>query len=176
MELMLLTFVRTSELIKAKWDEIDLEQGVWIISGERMKKRGKDHIIPLSSQAVALLREQQAETGESEWVFPNQVRPQKHMSNNTILKALERMGYKGAMTGHGFRAVARTIIRESLNWDSEIIEKQLAHKTHEVLGEAYDRTQFLPQRIQMMQEWADYLDGRASDGKVIPHNFKRQRA
>jgi integrase len=175
LKLMLLTFVRTGELINAKWDEFDLEQGVWIIPGARMKM-GKDHVVPLARQALALLREQKEDTGGWEWVFPNQVRPKKAMSNNTILKALERMGYKGVMTGHGFRALARTVIREKLDWDSEIIEKQLAHKTRETLGEAYDRTQFLPQRVKMMQDWAAYLDGLASGGQVIPHNFKKQQA
>ncbi len=161
MKLMLLTFVRTSELINAKWDEFDLEKGVWIIPASRMKGRldsRKDHMVPLSNQAISLLHQQKEETGKLEWVFPNQVRPLKAMSNNTILKALERMGYKGEMTGHGFRALARTLIREELGWDSEIIEKQLAHKTREPLGEAYDRTLFLPQRVKMMQDWADYIE------------------
>lgn len=155
-KLMLLTFVRTSELINAQWEEFDLEKAQWTIPAARMKMK-RDHIVPLSQQALEILEEQKKQTGEWEWVFPNQVRPKKPMSNNTILKALGRMGYKGIMTGHGFRALARTAIREELNYDSEIIEKQLAHKTSTPLGEAYDRTQFLPQRKEMMQDWADYI-------------------
>lgn len=107
MKLLMLTFVRTGELINAKWDEFDFEEKIWIIPASRMKMR-KDHIVPLSKQAIAILKEQKEETGKWEWVFPNQVRPKKPMSNNTILKALERMGYKSVMTGHGFRALART--------------------------------------------------------------------
>ena len=155
-KLMLLTFVRTSELINAQWEEFDLDKAQWTIPAARMKMK-RDHIVPLSQQALEILEEQKKQTGEWEWVFPNQVRPKKPMSNNTILKALGRMGYKGIMTGHGFRALARTAIREELNYDSEIIEKQLAHKTSTPLGEAYDRTQFLPQRKEMMQDWADYI-------------------
>lgn len=157
MKLLMLTFVRTSELIQAKWSEFDLDEGVWIIPAARMKMR-KDHVVPLSRQAIEILKEQKEMTGQWDWVFPNQVRPAKSMSNNTILKALERMGYKGAMTGHGFRALARTAIREKLKYDSEVIERQLAHKTSNPLGEAYDRTQFLDERKPMMQDWADYLD------------------
>ena len=121
-------------------------------------KMGKEHVVPLCTQAIKILQTQKEITGQRDWVFPNQVRPIKSMSNNTILKALERMGYKGVMTGHGFRALARTTIREKLDYHSEIIEKQLAHKTLMAHGEAYDRTQFIDQRITMMQDWADYLD------------------
>ncbi len=156
-KLILLTFVRTSELIQAKWDEFDFDEKLWIIPAERMKM-GKEHVVPLCTQAIKILQAQKEITGQWDWVFPNQVRPIKSMSNNTILKALERMGYKGVMTGHGFRALARTTIREKLDYHSEIIEKQLAHKTLMAHGEAYDRTQFIDQRITMMQDWADYLD------------------
>ena len=165
MKLLLLTFVRTSELIEAKWDEFDLDAGLWVIPAERMKM-GKEHMVPLCAQAVEILKAQKELAGEWEWIFPNQVRPRKSMSNNTILKALERMGYKGVMTGHGFRALARTTIRENLNYDSEVIEKQLAHKTKNPLGEAYDRTQFLDKRKTMMQDWADYLDALAQPNVV----------
>jgi len=156
-KLILLTFVRTSELIQAKWNEFDFDEKLWIIPAERMKM-GKEHVVPLCTQAIKILQTQKEITGQRDWVFPNQVRPIKSMSNNTILKALERMGYKGVMTGHGFRALARTTIREKLDYHSEIIEKQLAHKTLMAHGEAYDRTQFIDQRITMMQDWADYLD------------------
>ena len=105
---MMLTFVRTGELIAAKWNEIDLEKGQWMIPAERMKMR-KTHIVPLTPQTIALFRELKALAGDRDFVFPSQINSKKHMSNNTILKALERMGYKGQMTGHGFRALA-------MNW------------------------------------------------------------
>ena len=98
------------------------------------------------------------------------------MSNNTILGAIKRLGFKERMTGHGFRALARTTLRETLNYDADVIERQLAHKASGPLGEAYDRTQFLKQRRTMMQDWADYLDGVARTGKVIPVNFRRHKA
>jgi len=170
MKLMLLTFVRTSELIKAKWEEFDFDKALWIIPAERMKM-GKEHVVPLSKQALEILKEQKELTGQWQWVFPNQVRPIKPMSNNTILKALERMGYKGAMTGHGFRALARTTIREELRYDSEVIEKQLAHKTLAAHGEAYDRTQFIDQRTKMMEDWSNYLDEIAAGGQVVEGRF-----
>ncbi len=171
MRLLLLTFVRTSELIQAKWDEFDFDEKRWAIPAERMKM-GKEHIVPLCTQAIEILQAQKELTGQWDWVFPNQVRPIKSMSNNTILKALERMGYKGVMTGHGFRALARTTIREKLDYHSEVIEKQLAHKTRTTLGEAYDRTEFDDHRISMLQEWADLLDRLAGHGEVIKGNFK----
>lgn len=172
MKLLMLTFVRTSELIQAEWSEFDLDEGLWIIPAERMKMR-REHVVPLSRQAIEILKEQKEMTGKWDWVFPNQVRPAKSMSNNTILKALERMGYKGVMTGHGFRALARTAIREQLKYDSEVIEKQLAHKTTNPLGEAYDRTKFLDERKLMMQDWADYLDALAQPNVVQADFGKR---
>ena len=113
--LMMLTFVRTGELIKATWGEFDLEGAEWLLPAERIKMR-KAHIVPLSRQAVALLRQLQTMGGGYDWVFPSQSKPGQHMSNNTILKALERLGYKGRMTGHGFRALAMTTIQENLKY------------------------------------------------------------
>lgn len=153
--LLMLTFVRTGELINAKWDEIDFEAKQWNIPAERMKMK-RPHIVPLSKQALEILEEQKKLTGKWEWVFPNQVRPRKAMSNNTILVALKRMGYGGKMTGHGFRALAMSTIKESLGYRHEVVDRQLAHAQRNKVDAAYDRAQFLPERKKMMQEWADY--------------------
>ena len=120
----------------------------------------RDHMVPLSKQAMAILKEQKEETGHlnTDWIFPSQVRPKLCMSDGTVNHGIKRLGYGENMVAHGFRALARTIIREKLKYDSEVIEKQLAHKTKNPLGEAYDRTQFLDERKKMMQDWADYLD------------------
>ena len=168
--LLMLTFVRTSELIQAKWDEFDLEGKEWLIPAERMKM-GKEHIVPLSLQVVSLLKKQKELTGEWQWVFPNVTHPRKHMSNNTILSGLKRMGYKGEMTGHGFRALAMSTIKEKLNYRHEVIDRQLAHAHRSNVDAAYDRAQFLPERRKMMQQWADYLDAVANDRNVIAGNF-----
>jgi integrase len=175
MRLLMLTFVRTSELINASWDEFDLESALWEIPAERMKMR-KPHIVPLSRQAVALLKEQKELTGQWRWVFPNQVRPAKSMSNNTILMALKRMGYVNHMTGHGFRALAMSTIKEQLHYRHEVVDRQLAHAPRNEVDKAYDRAQFLDERTTMMQRWADYLDTVASGGKVISLTEKRKKA
>ncbi|MCE7887662.1 MAG: DUF4102 domain-containing protein [Alphaproteobacteria bacterium PRO2] len=125
-KLLMITFVRTSELINATWDEFDLDNAQWEIPGWRMKMRNP-HIVPLSRQAVLLLREQKEETShlETDWVFPSQVRPKDPMSNNTILFAIGRMGYKKRMTGHGFRALAMSNIKEKLGYRHEVVDRQL---------------------------------------------------
>lgn len=155
-ELMLLTFVRTSELIGATWDEIDLKNKIWIIEGKRMKMK-RDHMIPLSDRAVAILHELKILAGNRIYVFPHASHPRKHMSNNTILKALERMGYKGSMTGHGFRALAMSTIKERLGYRHEVIDRQLAHAHRNKIDAAYDRAQFIDERTKMMQQWSDYI-------------------
>lgn len=109
----------------------------------------------------------------TQWVFPSQVRPKEPMSDGTVNVAIKKLGYKGRMTAHGFRALARTTIREKLGYDPDVIECQLAHKAAGPLGEAYNRAQFLDKRKKMMQEWANYLDAIASEGKVIQRNFKK---
>ncbi len=173
--LLMLTFVRTNELIKATWDEFDLDNATWEIPGWRMKMRNP-HIVPLSKQAVALLRQQKEETGHlnTPWVFPAQPRPKDSMSNNTILFAIGRMGYKKRMTGHGFRALAMSNIKEKLGYRHEVVDRQLAHAHKSKIDRAYDRAQFLDERTKMMQEWADYLDVVASGSKVIIGNFKER--
>lgn len=175
--LLMLTFVRTNELINATWDEFDLDNALWEIPGWRMKMRNP-HIVPLSRQAVALLREQKEETGHlnTPWVFPSQVRPKDPMSNNTILFAIGRMGYKKRMTGHGFRALAMSNIKEKLGYRHEVVDRQLAHAHKSKIDRAYDRAQFLDERTVMMQSWADYLDVVATGEKVIHGKFKKKAA
>ncbi len=166
--LLMLCFTRTSELICAPWDEFDLENGIWEIPAARMKM-GRPHIIPLSRQAIEILKEQKEETAHlnTPWVFPSQISPRKPMSNNTILFAIGRMGYKGRMTGHGFRALAMTAIKERLGYRHEVVDRQLAHAPASKVDRAYDRAQFLDERTQMMQEWADYLDAIAEKGEAF---------
>lgn len=174
-KLLMLTFVRTKELIQSTWDEFDLDNAIWEIPAERMKK-GNPHVIPLSRQAVEILQEQKddhAHLGVN-WVFPGQVRPKNHMSNNTILFAIGRLGYKGRMTGHGFRSLGMSTIKEKLGYRHEVVDRQLAHAHKSKVDRAYDRAQFLDERIVMMQEWADYMDMVAfgDKSKIIP--FKKR--
>lgn len=158
-KLLMLTFVRTSELIKAKWDEFDLENAQWEIPAERMKM-GNPHIVPLSRQALEILKEQKLETEhlKIDWVFPNQTKLKNHMSNNTILCAIASLGFKGRMTGHGFRSLAMSTIKENLGYRHEVVDRQLAHAHKSKIDRAYDRAQFLDERKKMMQEYADYID------------------
>lgn len=157
MEIMMLTFVRTIELIAAKWNEIDLDAAMWIIPAERMKTRD-EHMVPLSWQVVEKLKKLKNLSGRSEWVLPSQSNSRKHMSNNTIRTAIVRMGYGGRMTGHGFRALAMSTIKEKLNYRHEIVDRQLAHVHHNAVTRAYDRAQWLEDRTKMMQDWSDYID------------------
>lgn len=165
LRLLMLVFVRTSELIETPWSEIELEKGEWIIPWHRMK-RGKlsvnpdttNHHVCLSRQALALLRDLHTITGRGKYLFPNQRDHDKPLSNNAVLKALERMGYKGKMTGHGFRALAMSTIKERLGYRHEVVDRQLAHAQRDKVASAYDRAQFLTERKVMMQDWADYLD------------------
>jgi len=170
--LSLFTFLRPKEIRMARWQDIDFEEKVWIIPAEFMKM-GREHFVPLSFQAIEILKAQEIETSvlNTEWVFPSQVRPRNPMSDGTVNKAIKRLGYGKDMVAHGFRALARTTIREKLNYDSEVIEKQLAHKSSGALGEAYDRTQFLDKRTVMMQDWANYIKALSNEGKIIHGNF-----
>lgn len=159
MKLLALTFVRTTELIQAQWTEIDFAAAQWRIPASRMKKR-KLHIVPLARQSVEILRTLQRVSGTTPFLFPGQRRgdqPLKPISNNTILKALERLGYKGKMTGHGFRGIASTILHEQ-GLPHDQIELQLAHLDGNAVSAAYNYAQYLPQRAEMMQGWADFLD------------------
>lgn len=171
MRLAPLVFVRPSELRKAKWVDIDLEAGEWRYLVTKTKS---EHIVPLSSQAVELLKGIHSFSCSGEYVFRGGHNPDKAMSEAAINAALRRMGYdtKTEITGHGFRAMARTILHERLNIDPNIIEHQLAHRVPDALGSAYNRTKFLEQRKVMMQQWADYLDELKAGAKVIPINEK----
>ncbi len=170
--LSLYTFCRPGEIRQSRWQDIDFDEKLWIIPAQFMKMN-RDHVVPLSRQALAVLEEQRGETAifPSEWVFPSQVRPRNPISDGTVNKAIRNLGFGGKMVAHGFRALARTTIREKLRYDSEIIERQLAHKASGALGEAYDRTQFIEERIKMMQDWADYIDAQASHGQVVKVRF-----
>lgn len=165
MLLMAHTFVRTSELIEAEWSEFDLEAKRWTIPAQRMKgtKFPTPHIVPLATQVLALLEDLDSLTGDSEVLFPGE-RGARCMSNNTILKALERMGYKGDMTGHGFRGLASTILHETGEFDSEHIDLQLAHMKRNKVSAAYNHAKYLKQRTVMMQWWADYLERARRQG------------
>jgi integrase len=156
LELMALTFVRTSELIGARWSEFDLPAAEWRIPPERMKMR-TPHTVPLASQALAVLDKIKAHTGGGDLVFPSERRDGKTMSNNTILYALYRMGYHSRMTGHGFRGLASTILHEQ-GYPHDHIELQLAHAERNQVSAAYNHALYLKPRTAMMQAWADYLD------------------
>lgn len=171
-KLMALTFVRTSELIGAKWAEFDFEEARWDIPAERMKMR-TPHIVPLASQAIEVLEMLRTLTGSSEWLFPGDRSSTKPMSNNTILKALERMGYKGRMTGHGFRGLASTILHEK-GFAHEHIELQLAHAPRNAVSAAYNHALYLKPRAKMMQAWADYLEQTLRGGNLV--SFRGQVA
>jgi integrase len=166
MKLLALTFVRTSELIEARWSEFDLDAARWDIPAERMKMR-TPHIVPLSRQAVEILRSLNHLTGHGELVFPGDRDPSKPMSNNTILKGLERMGYRGKHTGHGFRGLASTILHEQ-GYNHDHIELQLAHTQRNAVAAAYNHALYLEPRRRMMQAWADFLDQQQHGAKVIP--------
>lgn len=169
LQLMAVTFVRTSELIGAKWEEFDEKAKLWIIPAARMKMK-TEHLVPLSQQALAILVGLKPLSGGSEYLFPGRNRD-KPISNNTMLFALYRMGYKGKMTGHGFRAVASTLMNEA-GFRSDVIERQLAHcERNEVRG-AYNRAEYLPERRKLMKWWGDYLDGVKTGAEVVP--FKRR--
>ncbi len=164
-----LLFVRPGELRSAEWKGFDLDKAEWCYFVSKTKT---EHVVPLSAQAVAVLKELHALTGHGRYVFPGRD-PQKAMSEAAVNAALRRMGYdtKTEITGHGFRAMARTILHEVLHQRPEVIEHQLAHAVPDALGTAYNRTLFLKERKAMMQLWADYLDKLKAGAEIIPlHN------
>jgi len=168
LQLSSLVFIRPGELRKAEWTEFNLEAAEWNIPIERMKlkkrikeeRKGDKHLIPLSQQAIAIIKGLHSLNGDSKYVFPCARSFSRPMSNMAINAALARMGFKGEMTAHGFRAMARTMLDdvEELSFSVDIIEHQLAHAVRDANGTAYNRTKKLPQRRQMMQAWSDYLD------------------
>ena len=164
-------FVRPGELRHAEWAEINLDESVWNIPASKMKMK-EPHLVPLSNQAVDILKELKPLTGTGRYVFPSMRSVTKTMSENTINAALRYMGYdKETMTGHGFRAMARTILDEVLQVRPDFIEHQLAHAVRDPNGRAYNRTAHLVERRKMMQTWADYLDGLKAGAVVVP--FKK---
>ena len=185
MKLSPLVFLRPGELRQAEWSEFDLEAAEWNIPIERLKlkkrikeeRKGEKHLVPLSRQAIVILTGIQALTGSGRYVFPCARSVARPMSNNAVNSGLRRLGFsRDEMTAHGFRATARTILDdvEELSFSSDIIEHQLAHAVRDSNGRAYNRTTKLPQRRQMMQVWADYLDKLKHGAKIIP--FKKLAA
>lgn len=165
LQLLAITFVRTNELIGAEWSEFDLDNRVWVIPAQRMKMK-TEHVVPLAKQALEILEQLKPLSGGSRYILPGR-NPDKPISNNTLLFALYRLGYKGKMTGHGFRAVASTALNE-MGFRADVIERQLAHcERNEVRG-AYNRAEYIQDRTAMMQHWADYLDGVKAKGKILP--------
>lgn len=158
-----MTFQRPGNIRAMRWAHVDLELGVWTIPAAEMKRRmagklgGPPHIVPLSTQAIELLRHLRPMTSWSEWVFPGRGKKAKFMSENTMTKALHAMGWSKQMTSHGFRAMARTMLVEHADINPEVVEAQLAHAKRDPLGRAYDRAEYLDQRREMMQKWSDYL-------------------
>ncbi|VBL88330.1 tyrosine-type recombinase/integrase [Burkholderia pseudomallei] len=160
-------FVRPGELRKAEWAQFDLDKGEWRYFVNKTKT---DHLVPLAAQAVTILRELHALTGEGVYVFPGARDRNRPMSEAAINAALRRLGYdtRTEITGHGFRAMARTILHEELEEKPEVIEHQLAHTVPDSLGRAYNRTKFIKARRSMMQQWADYLDKIKAGAEIIP--------
>jgi integrase len=162
-----LLFVRPGELRSMEWKDVDLDAAEWAYI---IPKTGNQHIVPLSRQAVAILRELHGVTGYGPYVFPGGRSIHRCMSENAVNAALRRMGIdtRNELTGHGFRAMARTVLDEVLGFRPDLIEHQLGHSVRDPLGRAYNRTTHLPERKKMMQAWADYLDGLKAGGKIIP--------
>lgn len=164
-------FTRPGELRHAEWSEIDFDAAEWRIPAEKMKMRAA-HIVPLSNQVISILKELQPLTGSGKYVFPSIRNIHRPMSENTINASLRRIGYdKNEICAHGFRAMASTILHEQ-GWKSDVIERQLAHKEGNAIKGAYNHARHLPERKQMMQQWADYLDGLRDGAEVIPINRK----
>jgi len=159
LKMLLLTFVRTTELRGAEWSEVNFDKAEWRIPAERMKMKDP-HIVPLCTQAITILRELQKHTGNRQHVFANHHNPSTFMSENTMLYALYRMGYHSRTTGHGFRATASTVLNEN-GFAPDVIERQLAHIERNKVRAAYNHAQYLPERRKMMQWWGDYVDAVA---------------
>lgn len=164
-----LVFIRPGELRAARWADIDLDAALWCFTPPKTRNQTQlEHVIPLATQAVTILRELHAVTGNQTYVFRSSGK-EGHLSEAAVLSALRRMGYsKDEMSGHGFRAMARTILDEVLGFRIELIEQQLAHKVADMHGRAYNRTRHLPERTRMMQAWADYLDALKAGAEVVP--------
>jgi integrase len=161
------TFPRPGELRKAQWTEFDFEAAMWTIPAERMKMK-RPHLIPLSRQAVEILKELEPLTGSGPYVFPSIRTNSRPMSENTLNVALRRLGYsKDEMVSHGFRTMASTNLHE-MGWPTEVVEMQLSHIDRNAVRAAYNKALYLEERKRMMQAWADYLDGLRKNEKVVP--------
>jgi len=163
LRLLMLTFVRTTELIGADWSEINWKQKIWTIPAERMKgKRGsrKEHLVPLSKQAIKVLKSLLQITGPDGLMFKSIRTSSGYISNNTLNMALKRMGFDGRMCGHGFRTLALTNIQERLKIDLRVVDRQLAHIEKNKVTAAYNRAEYWEEREVMMQKWADLLDAQ----------------
>lgn len=172
MQLAPYVFVRPGELRHAEWSEFDFENAEWRIPAEKMK-RGKIHLVPLSTQTIEILAELHALTGTGRYVFPGVRTSSRPMSENTVNGALRRLGYTGTeMVGHGFRSMASTLLNEQ-GWNHDAIERQLAHMETNSIRAAYNYAQYLPERRKMMQSWADYLDSLRDDGNVLIGVFSK---
>ena len=172
MTLLALTFVRTGELIGAKWEEIDWQREEWHIPKERMKKK-RPHVVPLSQQAIAALKELRTLTGDKPHIFYSLRSKSRHISNGAVLMALRRMGYQGRMTGHGYRSLASTILNER-NYPPDVIERQLAHADDDKIRSAYNRAEYLLERKKMMQDYADILDAMADEKTAVIKKFRKK--
>lgn len=157
LKFLILTFTRTGEVRGARWSEIDFTKKEWRIPAERMKMR-EQHIVPLSDQAIAILKQIQLLTGSSEHIFPTRNKPSTFISENTMLYAIYRLGYHSRTTAHGFRATASTILNE-YGFTPDVIERQLAHGERNAVRASYNHAQYLPERKKMMQWWGDYIEG-----------------
>lgn len=173
MHMLALTFVRTGELIGAKWEEIDWDRAEWHIPKERMKMK-RPHIVPLARQTLARLKEVQALTGDREHIFHSGRSKSRHISNGAILMALRRMGYQGRMCGHGLRALASTILNEK-GYAPDVIERQLAHEDGDKIRSAYNRAEYLLERKKMMQDYADILEQLRLKPETSPIPLRRTR-
>lgn len=169
LQLLAHTFVRTNELIGAQWMEFDLDKAHWVIPAARMKMN-TEHVVPLSPQALSILAKLKEIASGSRHVFPGR-NPQKPISNNTMLFALYRLGYKGRMTGHGFRAVASTILNET-GFNPDVIERQLAHCERNEIRGAYNRAEYIGERTRMMQFWSDHLEKVAAGAQIVAMHGK----
>lgn len=165
----MLTATRPGELRGARWAEVDMDAALWVIPAERMKMR-QEHRVPLSRQALELLRSMQQLSGDRDLVFPSPFYPSKPLSENTFNSAMARMGYKNLATAHGFRALFSTVANET-GWRADVIERQLAHKERNEVRAAYHRSTYIAERTQLLQWWADYLEG-CKTGNVV-HIRKR---
>lgn len=166
LQLLALTFVRTNELIGALWEEFDLTNALWIVPATRMKMKN-EHVVPLTHQSLNILAELKSIAGDSRYLLPGR-NPNKPISNNTLLFALYRLGYKGKMTGHGFRAVASTALNESGLFSPDAIERQLAHGERNEVRGAYNRAEYLPERKRMMIWWSNHIEALEKGAEVIP--------